>query len=72
VAADKVMGRTTAWCALNVIVCSLVQVQPWSSPESHVAGAQGAWVTEGADAAYPSVKEVQISRPHQHVNPAAP
>jgi len=64
-------GPTRAWCALKVIVCSLVQVQPWSSPESHVAGAQGSWVTAGAEAAYPAVQEGQISRPPPQVNPAA-
>jgi hypothetical protein len=32
---------TTVWCALQVTVYSLMHVQPWSSPESHVAGAQG-------------------------------
>jgi hypothetical protein len=61
-----------AWCALQVIGCERVQVQPWSSPESHVAGAQGLWVTAGAEAASPSVTAVQRSRPPPQGNPAAP
>ena len=54
---------TPAWCALQVTVCSLVEVQPWSSPESHGAGAQCPWAIEGAEAAYPSAQEEQTSSP---------
>ena len=61
-----------AWCALQVIGCELVQVQPWSSPESHVAGAQCSWVTAGAEAASPAVKEVQLRSPPPQGKPAAP
>jgi hypothetical protein len=42
---------TKAWCALKVTVCVPVKVRSWSSPESHVAGSQGSWATEGAEAA---------------------
>jgi hypothetical protein len=65
-------GLTTAWCALKVTVCVPVQVRSWSWPESHVAGSQCSWATEGAEAEYPSGKEVQPSRPQQDANPAAP
>jgi len=41
------------------------------SPESHVAGFQCFRVTGGAEAEYPSEKEVQDGRPYHEGNPAA-
>jgi hypothetical protein len=67
----RLPDRTRAWCALQGIVGSRVPVQPWSSPERHVAGAQGSWVTAGAEAASPAGQAGHRSRPPPPVPPAA-
>jgi len=54
---------TTRWCVLKAVVRKPVGVRSWQLPAGHVAVTQCFWVTGGAEALYPSVKEVQTSSP---------